>query len=110
GVSGNLAHDSHSVVEIALKLNDRGAVFESLRELAPGDLARRNEHYRAHPDARRIRGHRRRRVASRSASNRRSADPRGLSYASGHAVVFERAGRVHPLVLEAERGKLRILG
>ena len=93
------ASAAQAAVEVGLQLAGHRAVVHRLRQLAPGNLAVGNQHQAAQPGARRISGHRRRSIPSRRAGHPLEAALLGHAHRRRHARVFERSGRIHPLVL-----------
>jgi len=86
-------------VEVGLELDGKRAIVHRLRELAPGDLALRDEDDATKTRAGRISCHRRGRISRRRACDPLEATLGGDGKRSGHARVFEGAGGVHALVL-----------
>ena len=105
-VNRRLVHDlrqhANAAVEIGLQLAGYGAVIHGLRQLAPGNLSFGNQHQAAQPGARRIGGHRGRRVPGGGAGDPLESSLLGHAECRGHACVFEGAGGIHALMLGKE--------
>jgi len=100
GLDREFANDSHCIVKAPLELDDPGAVFKRLSQLAIGNTAGWNEDHGLNTGSRGIGGHGSRCVPCRGAGDgRRIGHARG-SDASSHPIVFERPGWIHSLVLE----------
>ena len=101
-VDRQLAGQREAVVEVALDLQQLGAVHERLGELAHRDLALRHEHGAGEPGAGGVGGGARAGVAGGGADDRLRALLDGLADRHRHAAVLERAGRVGALDLEVD--------
>src|SRR5206468_6128311 len=91
-----------ATVEVGLELDGERTVVHRLRELAPGNLALRNENDAAKTGAGSISSHCRRSIACRGACDPLEAALGGDGEGGRHAGVFEGAGGVHALVLGQE--------
>ena len=99
------------MVEVALERDDFRSVHQSLRQLIQGDIGRcalrtpgaaRDDDDRARTDARRVGGHRCRRVARGRAHEDAASLLECLRNRDDHAAVLERTGRVESLVFEVQ--------
>ena len=102
---GELAGQGQAVVEVAVDLQQRGAVGDRLAQLAHRDLALGHEHARTscRPWSRR----RRREALVLPVEAQMTAlapVPAATRDRRRHAAVLERAGRVEPLELDADLG------
>ncbi len=97
-VRSDLAGQFQAVVEVAVDLDDLGAVHDSLRELAHRDLDLRDQHRTGDAVLSGIRPPPRLTCCPWT----RTARPtrQRLGDRNGHAAVLERTGRVEPLDLE----------
>ena len=102
-VGDDLAGHLQAVVEVAVDLNDLGAVHDSLRQLAHRDLALRDQHRAGDAGAGGVRRGRRRGVAGRRAQHRLLTAGHRVGDGHRHAAVLERAGRVEALDLQMHR-------
>ena len=91
-----------AVVEVAVDLQQLGAVHERLGQLAQRDLALRHEHRAGQPGPGRVRGGGGAGVAGGGADDRLGALLDRLGDGHGHAPVLEGAGRVGALHLEVD--------
>ena len=101
---GELAGGDQAVVEVAVDLQQRGAVRDRLAQLAHRDLAVRHQHRADHAGARGVGRGRRRRVAGRRADDGLGAAAGRRGHRGRHAAVLERPGRVHALDLDEHLG------
>jgi hypothetical protein len=99
---GEYADQRQDLIEIRFHLESLGAVFESLRQFAVGNVAVRDEDERVEPAGARVGGHRRGRVAGRDAGHAFHTKPARLCHARRHAVVLERSGGIEALMLERD--------
>ena len=102
---GDLPDALHGIVEVADDLDRQRPMIERLGELAVGDLARTDEDDRAKSEIgrRAVDGQGRRGVARAGTGDSPGRNHASMRERRGHAVVFEAAGGIHPLVLEPER-------
>ena len=101
-VDRQLAGQREAVVEVALDLQQLGAVHERLGQLAHRDLALRHEDGAGDAGARGVGGGAGAGVAGGGADDRLRALLDGLADGHRHAAVLERAGRVGALDLEVD--------
>ena len=93
----------HGVVKIAGDLHGQSAMIEGLGELAIGNLAAADKNDSTHePRGRAEDRQRGAGVAGAGAGSTASAGQTRMRKRRGHAVVFEAARRVHPLVLQEQ--------
>ncbi len=101
---------AHAAVEVGFQLAGDRAVVERLRQLAPGNFAVGNQHQAVQSAARGVRGHRRGSVSGRSARHPLVSRLPRERRRHGHARIFERAGRIHPLMFGEKLLHARALG
>ena len=99
-VGGHFAGEFQAVIEVAVNLDDLGAVHNRLRELAHRDLALRYQDRAGDAGARRVGRRRCRGVAGRGAQHGLLAARHRIGDRHRHAPVLERAGGVEALDLE----------
>ena len=102
GALDHLGQHPDAAVEVGPQLQRVCAVVHGLRQLAPGNLAFRNQHQRTHTGARGIGGHGGGGVAGGRAGDPRKAFLVRHGKRGGHAGVLEGPGRVHALVLAVQ--------
>ena len=102
GIDGDLPDATQAGVKIALDLQRERAVIEGLRELADGDFSAADEDHAVHLGQRREHRQARAGVAGRGAGDFLCADHAGMGERGGHAVVFEAAAGIEPLVLQQQ--------
>jgi hypothetical protein len=101
-VGGHLAGQFQAIVEIAVDLDDLGAVHNRLRQLAHRDLALRYQHRAGDTRAGGICGRRRRGVSRRCTQHGVLAAGQRVGDRHRHAPVLEGAGGVEALDLEMD--------
>ena len=101
---GELAGGHEAVVEVAVDLQQRGAVRDRLAQLAHRDLALGDEHRADHAGARGVRGGRGARVAGGRADDGLGPAGRSRGHRGRHAAVLEGPRRVHALDLDVHLG------
>ena len=106
---GEAAHQGEDLIEVRLHLEGARAVFESLGQLAVGDVAVRDEDDRLQARGACVGGHGGGSVARGHARDSLHPEPHGLRCPARHAVVLERACRVESLVLEDEAVESAVL-
>ena len=97
------AGELQAVIEIAVDLDDLGAVHDGLGELSHRDLALRDQHRAGDTGPRRIGGGRSRGVSGRCAQHGLLPAGDGLGHGHRHTAVLERPGRVESLDLDMHR-------
>ena len=99
-VLAELASNLQAVVEVAINLDDIGAVGNRLRELAHRNLAVRNQHSATQASLQRVSCGGSGSVTGRSAHHSLRTIALSSGHGTGHAAVLERTGRVHTLKLQ----------
>ncbi len=99
-----LPGDVQAVVEVAVHLQQRGAVRDGLAQLAHGDLAFGNQHGALQAGRGGVGGSGGRGIAGGGADNGLGAGFNGGGHGHGHAAVLEGTGGVHSLDLQVHGG------